>query len=267
MYTEQPPASLDCSLESQNVQLKCKVTGPHNPHDPRLGIRWFRNSVQLQNDSTFTLTSLSEGNNITSTLTVQNWELNRGSYYCQLSIDGNTSQTTPSVTLDFEQLSIPGVPDCQSFIFFQTEPSCATVPMMRLSSPSVTATPMLLITSTTQTLVTSHPSLYASPLPTPSPTVTTGDVTSASTSSDTSRTPTSPTSTNSSADIEATTSVQVWLYVVVAVAAVFILIVIIMVIMCFGLCLRQSKIEESKTPKGEFMCHVQMCEKVAMYIT
>ena len=264
MYTEQPPASLECALESQHIQLKCKVTGPHNPHDPHLGIRWFRNSEQLQNDSTFTLTSLSEGNNITSTLTVQNWELNQGSYYCELSISGSTSQTIPSVSLVLDdQLNSPGGSDCPSNTFSQTEPSCASVPMTRLPSPSVTATPMLLITSTTQTLVTSHPSLYASPLPTPPPTVTTGDVTSASTSSDTNRPPTSPTSTDSSTDIGATTSVQVWLYVVVAVAAVFILIVIILVIMCFGLCLRQSKMEESKTPKGEFMCHVHLCEKVA----
>ena len=57
------------------------------------------------------------------------------------------------------------------------------------------------------------------------------------------------------------------MYIVVAVAAVFILIVIILVIMCVGLCLRQSKMEELKTPKGEFMCHVQMCAKFAMDIT
>ena len=95
-YTEQPPASLDCSLDGAEIQLKCKVTGPHDPHDPRLGIRWFHNTEQLQNSSTFTLTPLSEGNNITSTLTVQNWEANPGSYHCQLSISGNTSQTIPS---------------------------------------------------------------------------------------------------------------------------------------------------------------------------
>ena len=215
-YTEQPPASLNCSPDDQ-IQLKCKVTGPHNPHDPRLGIRWFHNSEQLQNNSTFTLTSLSEGNNITSILTVQNWESNQGSYRCQLTINGNTSQTIPSVSLVLDgQLNSPGLPDCPSNTFFQTEPSCASVPMTRLPSSSVTATPMLLITSTTQTLVTSHPSLYASPLPTPSPTVTTVDV---------------------------------WLYVVVAVAAVFAMIIIIPVIMCVGLCLRKSKIGDLETPK------------------
>ena len=251
MYTEQPPATLNCSPEEQ-IQLKCKVTGPHNPHDPRLGIRWFRNSEQLQNSSTFTLTSLSEGNNITSTLTVQDWERNPGSYHCQLSIDGNTSQTIPSVSLELDdQQNRPGLPDCRSSTFFQTEPRCATAHMTRLPSPSVTTTPMLLITSTTQTLVTSHPSLNTSPLPTPSPTVTTGDVISPSTSSATNRPPTSPTSdmfTDSSTDPQPTTPLQVWLYVVVAVAAVFAMIIIILVIMCVGLCLRKSKTGDLETP-------------------
>ena len=211
-YTDQPPASLDCNLEEQ-IQLKCKVTGPHNSHDPLLGIRWFHNSEQLQNNSTFTLTSLSEANNITSILTVKNWESNQGSYRCQLSINGNTSQTIPSVSLVLDgQLNSPGLPDCPSNTFFQMKPSCATVPITRLSSPSVTPTPMLLITSTTQTLVTSHTSL----LPTPSPTVTTVDV---------------------------------GLYVVVTVAAVFAMIIIIPVIMCVGLCLRKSKTGDLETPK------------------
>ena len=259
-YTEQPPASLDCALDGGQIQLKCKVTGPRNPHDPRLEIRWFHNSDQLQNiTNTFTLTSLSEGNNITSILTVQNWESNQGSYYCQLSIDGNTSQTIPSVSLvlDRQQLNSPGLPDCPSNTFFQTEPSCATVPMTRLPSPSVTATPMLLITSTTQTLVTSHPSLYTTLLPTPSPTVTTVGVTSVSTSSPTSRPPTPPTSdmaTDSSTDTGpsgTTTPLQVWLYVVVAVAAVFAMIIIILVIMCVGQCLRKSKTGDLETPKCE----------------
>ena len=252
-YTEQPPASLDCSLESSNIQLKCKVTGPHNPHDPRLGIKWFRDSEQLQNGSTFTFTSLSEGNNITSTLTVQDWENNQGSYYCQLSISGSTSQTIPSVSLDLEQLHNPGS-DCQSNTFFQTEPTCASVPMTRLPSPSVTPTPMLLITSTTQTLVTSHLSLYTSPLPTPSPTVTTGDFTPPSSSSDTSRPPTSDMVTDNPADTGpsgSTTPLQVWLYVVVAVAAVFAMIIIILVIMCVGLCLRKSKTGDLEVPKCE----------------
>ena len=249
-YTEQPPTTLNCSPEEQ-IQLKCKVTGPHNPPDPRLGIRWFRNSEQLQNSSTFTLTPpFSEGNNITSTLTVQDWERNLGSYHCQLSISGNTSQTIPSVSLelDVDELNNAGPPDCHSSTFFQTEPRCAVTARMRLPSPSVTATPMLLITSTTQTLVTSHPSLYTSPLPTPSPTVTTGDVTPPSTSSATSR-PLTDMFTDSSTDIGPATPLQVWLYVVVAVAAVFAMIIIILVILCVGLCLRKSKTGDLETPK------------------
>ena len=256
-YTEQPPTTLNCSPDDQ-IQLKCKVTGRRNPHDPRLGIRWFHNSEQLQNDSTFTLTPLSEGNNITSTLIVNKWDRNPGSYHCQLSISGNTSQTTPSVSLelDVDELNNAGLSDCQSSTFFQTEPSCATAPMTRLPSPSVTATPMLLITSTTQTLMTSHPSLHTSPLPTPSPTVTTGDVTPPSTSSATSRPPTPPISdmfTDSSTDTRPATPLQVWLYVVVAVAAVFAMIIIILVILCVGLCLRKSKTGDLETPKRKWL--------------
>ena len=263
-YTEQPPASLDCSPEEQ-IQLKCKVTGSHNPHDPRLGIRWFRDSDPLTNTTTFTLTSFFEGSNITSILAMnvdgiqRDLERNTGSYYCQLIIDGNTSQTNRSDSFELtrEGLNVAGNPECQLTTFSKLENKCASVPMTVLPSPSVTPTPMLLITSTTQTLMTSHPSLNSSPLPTSSPTVTTGDVTTGdvttpSTSPDTSRPPTSPTSnivTDSSTDPRPATPLQVWLYVVVAVAAVFAMIIIILVILCVGLCLRKSKTGDLETPK------------------
>ena len=249
MYTEQPPDSLDCRPEVE-LQLQSRATGPPGS---RLTIVWFRDSMQLQNSS---VVSIQEMRNITegsvvSILTQRQFENNLGSYHCQLSLNGNTSQTLPSDSFQLDDAVVNGGGDvCVAIPYFKEETQCAS---LILPTPSETAshTSQLFMTSTTQTLMMLFPSLH-----TPTSQTLMISMSLPSLHTPTSQTPmtslpslhTSPLHTPSQTDElpPSSTSVAPWLVVIIVVG--FAVIILILVIICAGLCLRTSKIGNKGFP-------------------
>lgn len=237
MYTEQPPDSLDCRPEVE-LQLQCRATGPPGS---RLTIVWFRDSMQLQNSS---VVSIQEMRNITegsvvSVLTQRQFENNLGSYHCQLSLNGNTSQTLPSDSFQLDDAVVNGGGGvCVAIPYFKEETQCASL-ILPTPSEAASHTFKPLMTSTTQTLMMSLPSLHTPTSQTPMMSIPSLHTSPLHTPSQTDELPPS------------STSIVPWLVVIIVVG--FAVIIPILVIICAGLCLRKSKIGNMDTKKGNWL--------------
>ena len=238
-YTEQPPASLDCSLEDE-LQLRCTATGPRGS---TLSIEWFRDSMLLlQSNSDASIQETPTEGRVVSILTQQNFDNYLGFYYCQLSVNGNTSQTVPSDSFELTGSHVnSGGMECPTGPQFKAENKCAgTV----LPTPSVAAahTSQLSMISTTLPSPTDE-------LPSPSIVSLAPSIVSLATNQS-STPPTSDMITDGSTNASGGTS-EVWPYVVVATVAVFVMITLGFLIMCGALCLRKSKTGDMETQKGK----------------
>ena len=235
-YTEQPPASLNCTLEDE-LQLRCTATGPRGS---TLSIEWFRDSMPLlQSNSDVSIQETPTEGRVVSILTQQQLDNNLGFYYCQLSVNGNTSQTFPSDSFELtgSQVNTGGM-ECPTGPQFKAEAKCAGLSMTVLPTPSLTATytSQLFMTSTTQ-------------LPSPTDELPSPSIVSLATNQF-STPPTSDTVTNGSIN---TSGGSVAVYVVVAIVAVLVITLSFLIIRV-GLCLRKSK-TGMETQKGYTKAH------------
>ncbi len=255
-YIKQPPSNIFVDAEGlvplcnpysghATVRIQCQVSVPASVV---ADILWFYEDQQISDTvgPTSSVQLVNSGGIITSTITFGGTSFNdmyRGSYHCQVVVDGNTDSTALSNSLVLEtQLSYITANPCMGQVLAEANNSCAEA-----TSPSSSPPPESPPPSTTTLAGEMN--------------VTDSNVTDPDRSGTTAAASASE-GTLASSTLEFTAEpdnsrLRLWVYVLVAIAAVFGMIIVVLAILCVGLCLKKNKTED--TYKREFATKYSTC--------
>lgn len=248
-YLKQPPSNILFDPEGSvplcnpysgtaTVGVQCQVSVPDSVVAE---ILWFYEDQQISDTvgPTSSVQLVNSGDIITSTITFSGTsfsDMYRGSYHCQVVVDGNTDSTAPSNRLVLgTELSYITANPCMGQVLTEANNSCAGYGEATSPSPPESPPP-------STTTLAGDMNVTDSNVTDPDPSGTTAAVSASE-------------GTTASSTLEFTAEpdgspLQLWVYVLVAIAAVFGMIIVVLAILCVGLCLKKNKTEDTYKHKG-----------------